>query len=245
MSITLSKRGLFCIWLALFPAFFILWYFPIINFPIRAVSCAVALLILIGSVFFAWKFRVLRLLLIVVYILVALFLVWPSHRLVDRAALRSEYCEALKSYSGCRYVWGGEGYLGIDCSGFVRKGLEDALVIRGFSTLDPALVRESVSLYWHDTTAEVMGNGYAGRTYTITTCRTLNTLDHSLLQPGDLAVTTSGVHVMAYLGNQTWIAADPGENKVTTFTIPEQKNAFFFTPMKIVRWKVLATEGEN
>ncbi len=26
-------------------------------------------------------------------------------------------------YQGVRYVWGGEGLLGIDCSGLVRKGL--------------------------------------------------------------------------------------------------------------------------
>jgi len=37
-----------------------------------------------------------------------------------------------------------------------------------------------------------------------------------------------------------WIAADPGAGKVTTFTIPEPKNAYFFTPMRIVRWKTLA-----
>jgi hypothetical protein len=239
MMIALLKRGVFCLWLLLFAVFLVLWYFPYIDFPVRVATWVVALLILIGSVFFAWKFRFWRWLLIAVYGTALLFLVLPSHRPVDRSALRSDYCTALKSYLGCRYVWGGEGYLGVDCSGLVQKGLMDALATRGLTTLDPALMRESLSLYWHRTTAKVIGEGYAGRTDTVTTCPTLNALDYSLVQPGDLAVTAGGDHVMAYLGNRTWIAADPGVDKVTTFTIPEQRNAYFSTPMRIVRWKIL------
>ena len=68
----------------------------------------------------------------------------------------------------------------------------------------------------------------------------MNALDYSLVMPGDLAVTASGDHVMAYLGDKTWIAADPVEGKVTKFVIPEQKNVYFSTPMRIVRWKVLS-----
>ena len=178
-------------------------------------------------------------LLIALYGLAVLFLVWPSHRPVDRSALRSDYCAALRSYLGCRYVWGGEGYLGIDCSGLVQKGLADALVTRGLLTLNPSPVREGVWVYWHRTAAKVLGKGDLARTYPVTTCPTLNSLDYSLLMPGDLAVTADGDHVMAYLGNQTWIAADPGVGKVTTFTIPEHKNAYFSTPMRVVRWKIL------
>ena len=240
MRITLSKCRAFRFWLALFPAFLVLWYFPYIDFPIRVAALAVAFLILIGSVFFAWKHRILPWLLIAGYGAVILFLFLPSHRPVDRLALRSDYCAALKSYLGCRYVWGGAGYLGIDCSGLVQKGLEDALVTRGLSTLNPGPVREGVWVYWHRTTAKMLGKGDLARTYTVTTCPTLNSLDYSLLMPGDLAVTAGGDHVMAYLGNQTWIAADPGVGKVTTFVIPEQKNAYFFTPMRIVRWKILS-----
>jgi Ca2+/Na+ antiporter len=239
VRITITRRTAFRLWLALFPAFFVLWYFPYIDFPIRVATWVVALLVLMGAVYFSWRVRVMRWLLIALYALAVLFLVWPSHRPVDRSALRSDYCAALKSYLGSRYVWGGEGYLGIDCSGLVQRGLIDALATRGFATLNPALVRDSLSLYWHRTTAKVIGEGYAGRTDTVTTCPTLNALDYSLVQRGDLAVTAGGDHVMAYLGNRTWIAADPGVDKVTTFTIPEQRNAYFSTPMRIVRWKIL------
>lgn len=57
--------------------------------------------------------------------------------------------------------------------------------------------------------------------------------------PGDLAVTLSGIHVMAYLGDNTWIGADPGEGRVTQFTVPDKKNSYFATPMRIVRWTAL------
>ena len=137
-------------------------------------------------------------------------------------------------------MWGGEGYFGVDCSGLVQRGMENALVVRGLLTLNPTLVREGIWAYWHRTTAKVLGKGDFGRTTIVTTCPTLNSLDYSLMMPGDLAVTVGGDHVMAYLGNRTWTAADPLEGKVTTFTIPEEKNVYFFTPMKIMRWKILS-----
>ena len=77
------------------------------------------------------------------------------------------------------------------------------------------------------------------RIRSITTCPLLNALDHSLILPGDLAVTEDGTHIMAYLGDKTWIAADPIQEKVTKFKIPEKTNAYFSTPMKIVRWTIL------
>ncbi len=107
-------------------------------------------------------------------------------------------------------------------------------------TLKPGLVREGIWVYWHRTTAKVLGEGDLGRTYAVTTCTNLNALDYSLLMPGDLAVTASGDHIMAYLGDKTWIAADPGEGKVARFVIPELRNAYFSTPMRIVRWKILS-----
>jgi hypothetical protein len=240
MKIVSSKRNLLSLWLILVPTFLVLWYWPDISFRIRLLTWAIAALLLVGSIFFAWNFRILRGLLLAACVGLTLFLIWPSNRTVDRSALRSDYCAALKSYSGCRYVWGGEGYFGIDCSGFVRRGLEDALASRGFLALNPALTRESISLYWHDTTAKVIGEGYAGRTEPVTTCLMLNTLDYAPLLPGDLAVTSTGEHIMAYLGDKNWIAADPTEGKVTTFVIPETKNAYFSTPMTIVRWKILS-----
>jgi hypothetical protein len=67
----------------------------------------------------------------------------------------------------------------------------------------------------------------------------INLLDHATFQPGDLAVTDSGIHVLAYLGDQTWIEADPGVEKVILAKSPSQDNAWLSSPVKIVRWKLL------
>jgi hypothetical protein len=236
----LSLNGLFRLWLCLFPTLAVLWYFPYIDFPIRMLTSAAGLGILVGGLYLVWGFPVALWALAACYAGVLLFLCLPAHRPPDREVLRNEYCHALTSYLGTRYVWGGEGYFGIDCSGFVRKAMEDALAKRGILAFDPAAVRQAISLYWHDTNARVIGEGYFGRTVFVTTCTNLNTLDYASLQPGDLAVTTGGDHIMAYLGDKTWIAADPGPGKVTEFHIPEERDPYFSTSMRIVRWKLLA-----
>jgi hypothetical protein len=232
-------------WTVLFPLFFLLWYSPYVDFPIRVLTVTVASLIIVGSIILAWRRRFLRWIVLVIFGLFALFIVMPSQSRDNSTEIRGRYCEALDSYQGCRYQWGGVGYFGIDCSGFVQKSLEDALVAQGIRTHNPALLRESAWIYWYRTTAKVLGEGDAGRTYTVTTCPNLNALDYSLLMPGDLAVTTTGEHVMAYLGDKVWIAADPTEGKVTRFNIPELKNPYFSVPMRIVRWKILSSSEDH
>jgi hypothetical protein len=242
MKIRLTRSMVFLLWMASFPVAMVLWYFPYVDFPIRVATWTAAFVAVAGAVFFAWRRPLVRWALLAVYLLMVLFLAWPSARAVDRTSLRSEYCSALKAYVGTHYVWGGQGRLGIDCSGLVQKGMMDALATQGLEHADPAFVRQSLSLYWHRTTAKVLGQGFAGRTVPVTTCLMLNTLDYSLVEPGDLAVTDGGDHVMAYLGDRTWIAADPGAGSVRTFTIPEKTNVYFSSPMRIMRWKVLAAD---
>lgn len=87
-----------------------------------------------------------------------------------------------------------------------------------------------------------MGHGYNGRMKAVTSCESLNKLDEPILQPGDLAVTASGIHVMAYAGSHIWVGADPSEQKVTLFTTPGEKNAYFSSPMNIMRWELLERE---
>src|SRR5258708_16597110 len=119
-----------------------LWYSPFVDFPIRVFTLMVALLILVELLFCIWRFRTLRWTLITLYAASAAFFLFPSHLPENRSDLRASYCNALNSYVGCRYFWGGVSYFGIDCSGLVQKGLEDGLVTRGLLTLNPSLVRE-------------------------------------------------------------------------------------------------------
>ena len=66
----------------------------------------------------------------------------------------------------------------------------------------------------------------------------INSLDHSNILPGDLAVNVSGVHTMAYLGDKTWIEADPGVKRVIRVSVPA-RNPWFEQPVYIVRWSTL------
>ena len=51
-----------------------------------------------------------------------------------------EYVTELLRYEGAKYIWGGENWLGIDCSGLVRSALITANYKLGILTLNPRLV---------------------------------------------------------------------------------------------------------
>lgn len=233
-----SRRLLIILWVGLAAVGICLWYFPLVSSIGRLVLLMVMVLLVVDSLVLVWTRRTLRWGLLAFCAVAMGFILFPSGPGKDLADLRALYRKALLSYSGCPYVWGGEGRFGIDCSGLVRRGLEDAFVTHGFCTLNPYWIRQGISLWWHDATAQVLGQGYGGRTREVTGGQKLNELDPSLLMPGDLAVTMSGIHVMAYLGDKTWIGADPEEERVTTFAVPN-KNGYFSSPMRIMRWTVL------
>ena len=67
----------------------------------------------------------------------------------------------------------------------------------------------------------------------------LSRQDHAGILPGDLAVTAGGGHIMAYLGSNVWIEADPGVGRVITVSVPCETNAWFCEPMRIMRWSLL------
>jgi cell wall-associated NlpC family hydrolase len=186
---------------------------------------------------FFWKYRLLRWAVPGVTVAVGVFLMLPG-RSASQEALREKYVGCLKRYEGVHYVWGGENAIGIDCSGLIRRGLMDALFLEGVRSFNPGLVRESIKLWWNDTTARVLGEG-AGSTVAVMAAPQINVLDHTKLRAGDLAVTTSGIHVLAYLGDQTWIEADPGAERVILAKAPSQDNPWLSSPVNIVRWKLL------
>lgn len=111
-------------------------------------------------------------------------------------------------------MWGGESHFGIDCSGLIRRALMDALWWQGLTTANPALWRKAVLLWWYDSSARALRDGYRDQTIVLGRAQSLATLDHSTLLPGDFAVTAYGVHSLAYLGENTWIQADPDAARV-------------------------------
>ena len=190
------------------------------------------------TLFLWWRNRRRRVFLLGGLVLAALLLAMPGRR-VSASALRADYMAVLRVYGHARYVWGGESPLGIDCSGLVRKGLVWGQALNGLRTLNGTPLRNAVLLWWHDCSARALRDGYRGLTSPLFTVGSINGIDYGALELGDLAVTVDGVHTMAYVGNRTWMEADPDLGRVVEVTVPTE-NPWFKIPVVLVRWQALA-----
>jgi len=197
------------------------------------VAASVPFLWLLG-IFLVRRKRALVAAVALLGVFVIVFSALPG-RAVAPADLRTEYVRQLKRYSGTRYVWGGENGRGIDCSGLVRRALINAHMRIAVTTVNPAAFRSALDLWWHDCSALAIRDQYRDFTTQMFKAESINSITNPLLRPGDLAVTTSGIHVLAYLGNQEWIQAEPGVMKVITLTVPDE-NGWMKQPVHIMRW---------
>jgi hypothetical protein len=209
--------------------------FPIRIGMLRLAMVAAAALVWFSIPFLFSRSRVVTTTWIVCTVFFGWMLLGPGHA-DDSQVLRRTYIAALQKYLGVRYIWGGENSRGVDCSGLVRIGLIDADVNLGITSLNPALIREACALWWFDSSADALQHAYRHNTSVVLETSGLNQLKYSHILPGDLAVTQSGQHVLAYIGYSTWIAADPGPMRVVTVAAPS-KSVWFDQPMRIVRWR--------
>jgi len=204
-----------------------------------AILCAM-LGIWLGPVILSWKRKAVRYALLPIPFLIAIPFTLPA-KPIDREALRSDFIKRMRAYQGTKYHWGGENARGIDCSGLPRKTMRDALFSNGISNLDGGSLRKFLDHWWHDTSAKALAEGY--RDFTISTGETgtIEKLDHSKLEPGDLAVTEDRTHILAYLGGENWIQADPGAGKVIIENGRTSQNGWFGVPVTTHRWSFLST----
>mgnify|MGYP003869159471 CR=1 FL=1 len=229
-----SQRILIAIWAVDFTAVLVALAHPVSLGILRLfVAASVPFLWLLG-IFLVRRKRALAAAVAVLGVLVIVFSVLPG-RAIDPADLRTEYVTQLKRYKGTRYVWGGENGRGIDCSGLVRRALINANMRIAFCTANPAAFRSALDLWWHDCSALALGDQYRDFTVPVFKAESINSITNPLLRPGDLAVTASGTHVLAYLGDQEWIQAEPGVMKVITLTAPDE-NRWMKKEVSIMRW---------
>lgn len=167
----------------------------------------------ISLVWFVWRWKVWRIIIMLGIALSCAIVLCPGSNRTDSTRLRQRFVHRLQAYDGVWYIYGGENLRGIDCSGLVRAAMVRALLDDGVTSANPALIRAAFGLWWHDTNAIQLGKGANGLTLPIgdgpTPMRAASTV-----RPGDLAVTTSGSHVLACLGDQRWIEADPDVGRV-------------------------------
>ncbi|MBN8710858.1 MAG: hypothetical protein BGO12_13485 [Verrucomicrobia bacterium 61-8] len=182
---------------------------PINSGLARLAICAFGLLSTVSATVLFWRHRWFQCVIGCAFIIIAAIALWPS---VSPGNLRTRYVAKLRTFEGTPYVWGGEGRLGIDCSGLPRTAWRKTLFDEGLRTMNPSLIRQSFLSWWNDVAARDLPASADYRRLELN--GRLSQLPYERLQPGDLAVTSSGVHCLVYLGNGDWIEADPAMGKV-------------------------------
>ena len=128
------------------------------------------------------------------------------------------------------------------CSGLVRRAWIHTLWKEGVLTANPRLIREAASLWWNDASARALASHHRQQTRFVAEVEALAPSKTSRFLPGDLAVTMDGVHVLAYLGDDKWIEADPDLGRVVLLPISTpsaDSNVWLKVPVRVVRWTLL------
>ena len=192
----------------------------------------------LGPLLLFWKHKAIRFCLLPLPLLAAIPFLLPG-KTIDQNELRADYLKRMVSYEGTPYHWGGENGRGIDCSGLPRKAMRDALFSYGIRNLNGTATRKFLNHWWNDASAKALAEGYRHFTVPTNMSGTIVKMSYENLLPGDLVVTEDRRHILAYLGNDEWIQADPGPEKVVIENGRTGASGWFAVPVTTHRWTVL------
>ena len=161
-----------------------------------------------------------------------------ANRPFSATRLQQNYLHSLKNSEGITYVWGGENFLGIDCSGLPRRSIMNALFKESFLSFSSQAFLKALDIWIFDSSAKALNEGYHNQTRYITSFNSIKHISPKLSK-GDLAVTQDCVHLLVYLGNDMWIQADPVHGSVHRGSPFEEQNVWYDEPVNIIRWGVL------
>lgn len=230
-----SRRILIAAWFVCLAALIVIMVYPVSHGILRLFTVTAIPVLWLLAMFLTCRVQWLSGSILGLGLIFCIFVLLPG-RTIDPVRLRNEYLKQLKRYEGSPYVWGGENRRGIDCSGLVRRALIDSHVWTALVTANPEALRAGINMWWHDCSALALRDQYRNYTIPLFSAQSINTITSSLLMPGDIAVTSDGVHVLAYLGNQQWIEADLAIAKVIILSVPSD-NVWLTVPVKVMRWK--------
>ena len=195
----------------------------------------------VGTLVLTWPMKRVRFSLLALLLVLLLPFMLPG-RTIDARTVREAYLIRMNGFEGTTYYWGGENSFGIDCSGLPRRAIRDALFWYGVRNANGRACRMYLEHWWFDASAKALGEGYRDYTIPLGISGVIEEMEYAGLEPGDLAVTESGVHVLAYAGGGKWIQADPGFDSVITLDGRNDYNGWFDVPVTIHRWNVLTEE---
>ncbi|MBS1798045.1 MAG: C40 family peptidase [Acidobacteria bacterium] len=144
---------------------------------------------------------------------------------------RDDYVASLKSYEGMNYARYGDDS-GISCSTLIRRAFVETNGLDGPS-------RAFIDA--HPCDSDEMESGCGGQLTGVLKADSLKSLDYSRIEEGDIAIigNDEGLHAMAYIGNETWIHADPITEKVIEIDEPEENDDWVTFRVNVMRWNAL------
>lgn len=191
-----------------------------------------------GLLALLWRRRGIRTALLILPPLAGGLWLLPARRM-NTGELRADYVARLRQLESTPYCWGGESPRGIDCSGLPRRALRDALISQALRKADAGALREFAHQWMFDASALALSEGHRGFTRPLGVRGRISEMDYSPLQPGDLAVTQSGNHVLVFLGGEEWAQAEPEMGRVVILNGHRDANPWHNHPVALHRWSVL------